>query len=392
MAVTRNIRKTLGLLTACVGLFTPLAAPRALTITPEYTSAISPRAQAVINQAIAFYNTTFNGSNLALTMTFGSQSNGGATSWKSNFILQWSEVRQAVINSQSASAVDASAIANLPVTLSTATVLVPVPLVAALGLRIPNGSNFSINSAGCSSTMVFGCNTFSNDLLSGGANNGPNNALLAVAQHEINEVLGTSSGAGGSTAGIADAFRYASAGTLGFGVNPGSGGQSCAAGTPIASLSIDGGKTPLVNYNNCGNGGDYGDFVVNNPTLVQDWASAPDTNTAGLTTTSPEVQLLDAIGWNLTAPLQSGSAALAGTGTATQAGTSSTVIDGDYNLANGGLTDPQFNQVEHDDVLRFPDRYDTAAGVPVPEPGTLALIISPVALAFLNRRRRPVAG
>lgn len=386
-----SYRKTLGVLTACASILTPLTAPRALTITADYTSAVSPQARAVIDQAVNFYNTTFNGTNLALTMTFGAQDKGGATSLKNNFTLPWTDVRQAIISRRSASATDTTAVANLPLTLSSTNVLVPVAVAATLGLQNLMAFNYSAHT-GCSSTLVVGCNRFSNDLLSGGANGGPNNALLAVAQHEINEVLGSSSGAGGATAEIADAFRYASAGTLGFGANPGTAGQSCAAGTPIASLSVDGGKTPLVNYNNCNNGGDYGDFVTNNPTLPQDWASAPDTNTAGLTAASPEVQLLDAIGLNLTAPLQGNSTTAAVTSnSAMQVSASSAATeDEDYNLANGGLTDAQFAQVQHDDVLRFPDRFDTAAGVPVPEPGTLALIISPAVLAFVSRRRSTV--
>ncbi len=373
-----------GLAVICFGLIAPVSSPRALTITPEFTADISQQARDVFNQAISFFNTTYNGTNLNLTMTFGQQAAGGATSGTFVSAYAWTDVRQAIIRNQSGSATDASAVANLPAALATPMVNVPSPLAAALGLRALNGGVF--NRAGCSATSVNGCNTFSAALLSGGPDGSPGAALLAVAQHEINEVLGSSSGVGDPLATTSDAFRYGANGMLTSATNPGSGGQSCAKGTPIASLSVDGGKTALVNYNNCANGGDTGDFVVNNPALPQDWAASANTVVGSLTASSPEVTLLDAIGYNLTAPTLVGTTTnTTTTGPVTaSSGASVPFEEDDYNLANGGLTPDQFLQVQHDDVSRFADALDK---VPVPEPGTMALVLVPAMLTFVTRRR-----
>jgi hypothetical protein len=63
---------------------------------------------------------------------------------------------------------------------------------------------------------------------------------------------------------------------------------------------VDGGATNLNNYNNCNNGGDYGDWIGIDGLQVQD-AFGPDTQAALLNLSSPEVTLLDAVGYNFAA-------------------------------------------------------------------------------------------
>jgi hypothetical protein len=66
-------------------------------------------------------------------------------------------------------------------------------------------------------------------------------------------------------------------------------------------LSINGGATNLDQYNNCNNGGDYGDWFCADGSQVQCFAG-PGTGTVQLTLASPEVTLLDAVGYNFQLP------------------------------------------------------------------------------------------
>jgi hypothetical protein len=56
-------------------------------------------------------------------------------------------------------------------------------------------------------------------------------------------------------------------------------------------------STNLANYNNCNNGGDYGDWIGTDGLLVPD-PFGPDTQAAALTLSSPETKVLDAVGYN----------------------------------------------------------------------------------------------
>ena len=122
--------------------------------------------------------------------------------------------------------------------------------------------------------------------------------MLAVVEHEIDEVLGLGSGLSSNgtvflnQAMPEDLFRYASAGVRSFATN------ACSGTVPNAYLSLDGGTTNLTNLNNCNNGGDYGDFATNSPAMVQD-AFATAGASPSLTLASVEARLLDAIGYNL---------------------------------------------------------------------------------------------
>lgn len=292
----------------------------AMLLTADFTSAVSQPAQAIIQQALNFYNTTFNGSSLTGTITFGIDPNavGGASATTSNYTMNYATVRQAIVNSQSASATDTSAIANLPATTATGRVRITQALAGNLGLQTDITSNFS-TTAGCSSTLVLGCVRFGSGFLNGGGTNTPAAALLAVTEHEINEVLGTASSLATTNSNanpsVADLFRYTALNTPTFTTNPGpTSGQACPATTPTAYFSVTAGGSPIAYYNNCSNNGDYGDFIVNNPKLPQDFAGSATDPIAGQTATSPETQLLDAIGYNLT-PARSTQTATTGTGT-----------------------------------------------------------------------------
>jgi hypothetical protein len=70
----------------------------------------------------------------------------------------------------------------------------------------------------------------------------------------------------------------------------------------VANFSLNGAAgTNLKQFNNCNNGGDYGDWASNgSPPAVQD-AFATAGSSPSLAVTSPEVVALDAIGYNLSA-------------------------------------------------------------------------------------------
>src|SRR5262249_31044061 len=115
----------------------------------------------------------------------------------------------------------------------------------------------------------------------------------------IDEVLGLGSALTGTTTPATpwaqDLFRWASAGTRSYAANA-STTNPCSA--PAAFFSIDGGTTNLNQFNNCNNGGDYGDWITHTPSQVQD-AFTNFSGSPSLSITSTEVRALDVIGYNL---------------------------------------------------------------------------------------------
>jgi hypothetical protein len=110
--------------------------------------------------------------------------------------------------------------------------------------------------------------------------------LQAVVTHEMDEVLGTSSGVNRANISPVDLFRYNAAGS-----------RSYTTAGDDAYFSIDGGATDLVRYNQ-NSGGDYGDFwsiTTHSPVRIQDAFGTPGaTPDLGV-----ELTVLDVIGWNL---------------------------------------------------------------------------------------------
>jgi hypothetical protein len=119
--------------------------------------------------------------------------------------------------------------------------------------------------------------------------------MQSVIEHEVDEVLGTVSGADGELGGnptVADLFRYSAPGTRTFTV-PGT-----------AYLSVNGGTTNLAGYNNVTNcnisAGDCGDFdslVLRVQNAFGTPGVSPD-----VTLGSPEERLLDVVGYTLASP------------------------------------------------------------------------------------------
>ncbi len=108
--------------------------------------------------------------------------------------------------------------------------------------------------------------------------------LFSAAAHEIDEVLGTPSGASGTLAFVPDLFRYDGAGNRSF-----SGDTSAHA-----YFSIDT-TTDIDEYNQFGRtSGDWGDWAPHHPSKTQDWSI-----NSGITINpGDELRLLDVIGYN----------------------------------------------------------------------------------------------
>jgi hypothetical protein len=111
-------------------------------------------------------------------------------------------------------------------------------------------------------------------------------SLLAVAEHEIDEVLGFASGLNvTSTIFPQDLFRYAANGTRSY----------AASNTVPAYFSLDG-ITDLTPFNNASNGGDFGDWAGTATPQVQDAFGTPGSSP----TLGPnELTTLDVIGYTL---------------------------------------------------------------------------------------------
>jgi len=259
-----------------------------------------------IQDAIDFYTSNIT-NNFTLNVVFGSQAGGGATSIKFAGSLSYNDYYNALVTDSSGDATDVSALASLggsplvvdnPVTGSSQ-VNVTTTLGNVLGLE----SNASTVWSQCGGLSGNACIDLGLDDLNLGGS--PVAGLMGIVQHEFNEVLGTSSAlpnSGGTQPtdpSAADLFRYTSSGVRGFSQNTST--SFPCSGTPTAYLSVDGGITNLDNYNNCNNGGDYGDWYCDDGSQVQCFAG-PGTVAASMILGSPEVQLLDAVGYNFATP------------------------------------------------------------------------------------------
>src|SRR5260370_27842940 len=126
---------------------------------------------------------------------------------------------------------------------------------------------------------------------------------MAGVGHEIDEVLGLGSALHGPTSPAdpwtEDLSLWASPGVRSFTANT-STTNPCSS-TPMSFFSIDGGSTDLNEFNNCNNGGDYGDWITHTPSQVQD-AFTNFSGSPSLSVTSLEVRALDVIGFSLLPP------------------------------------------------------------------------------------------
>lgn len=279
----------------------PILMPAAVVVVPTYDSSFSSSPnfaalQATVNSALAIYSSTL-ADTLTIPITFkldnaisGAQSSYSVSDFTFASYLGKLQTGQSGAN-------DATVVANLgagpndPV-LGAANITVPEALAFALGLG--------------SSQLNYGSVTFNKTTYE--ANPA---GFLGVIQHEVNEVLGTSSnlpnggGTAPSTIMPADLFRYTTGGVRSFTPNNG----SDAANKAFFRISPFGAN--FQEWNNLPNGGDYGDWAANGsfPAAPQDNTGDPNTFTS-MSQSNAELQLLDAVGYNLSAVPEPGEMAI----------------------------------------------------------------------------------
>jgi hypothetical protein len=283
----------------CGALLLGLAAARpaqALTINATYGASVTATQQTVINSAIAFYQSTFVDP-ITVNITFNADvACGLGCSTSLVYKLPYTLYRPA-LGTDGTSADDTTALASVPTGASN-----PVTGSTTINVKSADG-----RAVGLATTAVFDCATggvggtqdgcirFNPTLITTTPPQPGLYSLTAVIEHEIDEVLGLGSDVGGSgffaDPAAEDLFRYSAAGVRSY-VATG----SCPG--PVAYFSIDGGATNLAGFNNCNNGGDYGDWVIGGPVRVQDAFGTPNTSPF-LTSGSVEVRALDVIGYTL---------------------------------------------------------------------------------------------
>jgi hypothetical protein len=285
-----------------VGLVVMLATPRraeALIIVPHFDAGVTAGDQTFINNAIAFYTGTFTDP-ITINIEFHFDAGVFGQSFFPVYNVPYANYRTALL-ADAKTADDATADPTLPAALPSGGL--PGPNISikpanglAVGLATSEVANLcTIENAGFYAGAVSGCIGFgihSTDL--GGA-------LISVLEHEIDEIMGLGSGLEGNgtifggRAMPEDLFRWASAGTRSFALNPSCTGPDGEG--PLAYFSIDGGVTNLDSFHNCTTGADYGDWITHTPSQVQDAV----TNLSAVPTlnaNSAEVRALDVIGWD----------------------------------------------------------------------------------------------
>jgi hypothetical protein len=267
-----------------------------LTIIPTFNANIDTATQTVINNAIAFYQNTFT-NNITVNIEFHDMNTGLGQSVFFVFNVSYPSYRTA-LGANATSADDATALANTPSgstnpVTGSSNIQVKSPNGRALGINLPEQS-FNFGGSPCPMFTGSGCIGLNVTL----ANS--HGVLTAVVEHEIDEVLGLGSALSGTTTPAdpwpEDLFRWASSGVRSFAANT-STTNPCTS-TPPSFFSIDGGTTNLNQFNNCNNGGDYGDWITHTPSQVQD-AFTNFSGSPSLSVTSPEVRALDVIGYTI---------------------------------------------------------------------------------------------
>jgi hypothetical protein len=268
------------------------AARAGLTITPTFDSSITsdPNSAAiigVINTAIGVYQAKF-ADPINVTIRFEEMTTGlGRSNWWYYNIPYQTFINHLVADQTTAD--DATALSHLPTGPNN-------PVNGGSSINVKTANLRAIGILGLNSGLpggvdgIIGLNTHITDVGSPGTTG--QYSLLATVEHEIDEILGLASDAGGGLIGNAplpeDLYRYDNSGNRSYTPNP-----------ATAFFSIDG-TTLLAQFNNQNNGGDYGDWQstprpAGVPPQVQDAFATPGAHpTLGVN----ELTALDVIGYD----------------------------------------------------------------------------------------------
>ncbi len=276
-----------------------------LVIVPTFDSTITSDANAVtieagINAAISRIE-SYIASPVTVAITFKEGSGAGVGGSAPVFsTLAYNPYLFRLNNNQVVSTADSIAAANLPAGPNNpvdgnVSMTMTMPLCRALGIAVfPSGGQ-----PDCTITLE----TSVMNLSRSGGQNPSFVDLQSVTAHEIDEALGI--GGSGSAVGITtsgpvdplDLFRFSATGVRSF----------STLTSAKAYLSINGGATNIVNFNQHGSGSDYGDWgdgvvpadgLPNGVANVQDAYVTPGVD---IDVGAKELVALDVVGWNLTA-------------------------------------------------------------------------------------------
>ena len=266
------------------------------------------------------YDSTFTNANASIYIKLGSNAGG-----QSQFLLggtSYGSYKTQFLGEST----DTAARATLPASEPDVTgdVFVTAAEGQALGYDVFTG-NFGLMADGTTTCQLGTAGCYNGVITIGGQlyfRSGTSSGqydFFSIAEHETDEVLGTAScltfsvsgspavpsaptvdgcaDSNGSGLAPTDLYRYSSAGTHAW-INASSDHANLGA-----YFSVNGGVSAIATYNNGPNGGDYGDWIFQSScgsALVQDYAvitdCSPDITTDAGT---PEIQLLNAVGFNL---------------------------------------------------------------------------------------------
>jgi hypothetical protein len=287
------MHRIIALAAVALGLVAVAPAVRAdfaLTITPTFDSSIAgdPNATAIegtINSAIAYYDSTFTTkfAPINVAITFQKMSSGLGESIKPVFTGPYTSFIAQLTAASSGDAIDTTALAHLPAGLNN-----PVTGTALITIGSANAKALGLNVGPVASDGTIRLNT---NLTTPGSPGSSNLfSLLAVTEHEIDEILGFGSAINTQFSPFPqDLFRYDNTGARSFTAN----GDN-------AFFSLDG-TTDLVQFNQDGVG-DFGDWHIHDSSgtvRVQDAYATAFSNPTLVNDGGAEVTTLDAIGYNL---------------------------------------------------------------------------------------------
>jgi len=277
------VRVVVAVVVAASSLVLATPAQAQLNIIPTFDVSItsdpnSAQIQATINAAINEYRVAFS-DNINVRITFQKMGTGLGQSSTAVIQVPYTTYRTAWLTRISG-ADDISAQASLPNQTNT-----PVNNIADILITTANARALGIIGNGGGTDGTIGLNTSIMNL-SPPPGNPAFFDLKGVAQHEMDEVLGTISGVGSAFALSPDHFRYSAPGVRSF----------VTTLNATAFFSVNQGTTNLANYNQSGSG-DFGDWNVQGAPRVQDFQGTPNaTPDLGV-----ELRLLDVVGYTRSA-------------------------------------------------------------------------------------------